>query len=304
MPLRLLGALSCALLPFVAAAQPSNALLRQATDGTLPLYEAPPPVPGAQGPEQWMGEDMTALAVRNVVTPTLMPVLPPPDQRNGAGVIVVPGGALVAVAMGNEGMLVAERLAERGISAFVLKYRTVPTPRDPAGFASHVQAGLAAFRETGPASALEGEAVALADAHAALRMVEDRASGWGVDPDRLGMLGFSAGAITVLNVVLAEGPGAGPDFAGLLYGRMAAVTPPEDAPPLFVALAADDPLFGDAGFGLVDSWRVAGAPVELHYYARGGHGFGAARQGATSDAWLDQFLQWLEMQGTIPVAQP
>jgi len=80
---------------------------------------------------------------------------------------------------------------------------------------------------------------------------------------------------------------------------MLAVTPPPAAPPLFVALAADDPLFGDEGFGLVQSWRDAGCPVEFHFYQSGDHGFGIKHQGTTSDHWIEEFYWWLEGDGTL-----
>ena len=78
------------------------------------------------------------------------------------------------------------------------------------------------------------------------------------------------------------GQDAKPAFLGEIYGSMAPVTVPADAPPLFVALAADDPLFGNSGFGLVESWRAAKRPVEFHLYEQGGHGFGMYKKPTTS----------------------
>jgi len=254
---------------------------------------------GDPSTEIWMGTDAASLAVRNVTQPALIPVLPDPARATGAGVVVVPGGGLVLLSMGNEGMDVARALADRGIAAFVVKYRTDPTPADPAGMAAQVQAGVAAFLATGSTGPLAGEGPAREDLVAALRHVNDRATDYGLDAARLGVLGFSAGAITALNTVLVGASGARPAFAGLIYGRMNPVSPPPDAPPLFVALAADDPLFGHTGFGLPDSWRAAGHPVEFHYYDRGGHGFGIAPQGAPSDAWFDAFLAWLASRGVL-----
>jgi acetyl esterase/lipase len=193
-------------------------------------------------------------------------------------------------------MEVAKALAARGIAAFVLKYRTVPTAPDAAEFAKEVQARQSVPLKTRAAGSLPGENVALLDAQAAIRLVRDRAKEWGLDPHRLGMVGFSAGAITVRNVLLANASDARPDFAGLIYGQMIARQPPPDAPPIFVALAADDPLFGEQGFGLVESWRAANRPVELHYYQTGGHGFGMNRQDKASDAWFDQFVRWVKTQ--------
>jgi acetyl esterase/lipase len=75
------------------------------------------------------------------------------------------------------------------------------------------------------------------------------------------------------------------------------VDPPSDAPPLFVAVAADDPLFGPGSWGLMDSWRAAGLPVEFHFYDSGGHAFGMKPQGTPSDLWFASFLLWLEARG-------
>ena len=269
------------LLPFVA----------DAIVGAIPLRDD-----GDRATEQWFGEDAQTLLVRNVTRPTLRPVLPDPAIATGTAVVIVPGGGFVALDMGKEGMEVARALADVGIAAFVVKYRTEATPRSALGFAANLAAGSAAFYAAGPDSPLPGEAAALEDVEAALALVRERGGDWGVDPGRVGLLGFSAGAITSLNLVLSGEPSA---FAGLLYGRMLVVVPPPDAPPIFVALAADDPLFGGQPFGLVDSWRAAGLPVEFHYYDSGGHGFGMVPQGSPSDVWFASFLLWLGAQGML-----
>ena len=106
-------------------------------------------------------------------------------------------------------------------------------------------------------------------------------------------------AITSLNVVLANAEGAKPDFAAIIYGRMVSVTPPPQAPPLFVALAADDPIITDHRFGLVESWRESKRPVELHSYEHGGHGFGVDDRSNSSDHWIDEFYWWLEADGIL-----
>ena len=77
---------------------------------------------------------------------------------------------------------------------------------------------------------------------------------------------------------------------------------PADAPPMFVALAADDPLFGNGGYGLIDSWRAAKRPVEFHLYEQGGHGFGMYQKTTTSTGWFDAFTRWLGMHGMIKPA--
>jgi acetyl esterase/lipase len=96
-----------------------------------------------------------------------------------------------------------------------------------------------------------------------------------------------------------SGDDAKPAFIGLIYGPLTAVTPPADAPPMFVALAADDPFFANAGYGLVDSWRNARRPVEFHLFEQGGHGFGMYPKTTTSTGWFDGYVRWLGMHGYL-----
>jgi acetyl esterase/lipase len=110
------------------------------------------------------------------------------------------------------------------------------------------------------------------------------------------MVGFSAGAMLTMTTAL-DGQDAKPAFIGNIYGPLNAVTVPADAPPMFVALAADDPLFGKSGFGLIDSWRAAKRPVEFHLYEQGGHGFGMYNKTTTSTGWFEAFTAWMGMHG-------
>lgn len=127
-----------------------------------------------------------------------------------------------------------------------------------------------------------------------MTLVRARAAEWGVDPHRVGFVGFSAGAMTGLGLVAADKPGTVPDFVGEIYPPLARMPVPADAPPMFVALASDDPLFGHRGFGLVDGWLAAGRPAELHMFERGGHGFGLGVPGTTTPHWPDEMLWWLK----------
>ncbi len=258
----------------------------------------------APGSETWTHEEVwsstgTQRWARNVVRPTLLPVLPEGDAT-GAAVLVVPGGGFQFVSMDNEGYPIAEWLAENGIAAFVLKYRVMETPSDEGEMAA-LMARL--FDPSTPAGERpdinKGIPFAVADAQTALKLIESRAQEWRIDTDRIGMLGFSAGARTTLGVTLAAGDAPGPDFIGYIYGGMSPVDVPPDAPPMFAALAADDGLFGAQGFGIVESWRRAGIPVELHYYEQGGHGFGSFQQGVTADLWFEQFLAWMKVRGLL-----
>lgn len=262
-------------------------------------------VDGSTSAESWFSQWGDTF-VRNVTTATLTPVLPDPDKATGAAVIVAPGGGFMFLSMSNEGWEVAQALADRGVAAFVLKYRTRTTPADLVEFEAAVNAMFAGAgaRPNGPA---QPPAVAFADqvedATAAFALVRSRADEWGVDPDRIGMAGFSAGAMTTLATTLSS-PEARPAFIAPIYGPMSAVEVPADAPPMFVVLAADDPLFARSGFGLVEAWRAAGRPVEFHLYENGGHGFGLGNAGKTSNGWFDVFMRWLELGGFLQPADP
>ncbi|MCZ8370531.1 MAG: alpha/beta hydrolase [Porphyrobacter sp.] len=273
--------------PLVRVDPPSQA-------GEIPLY---PDKIGETEAEQWnsiMGE----LVVRNVVRPTLTPFLPEPKKATGAAVIVLPGGGYQFLSLENEGWPVAKWLAERGIAAFVLKYRLNRTNADDAAFGGELMAMMAEIGN-GETEISLSEPRAVEDAVAAIDMVRDAAATWSIDPARVGLLGFSAGAITALKAVIEHHGRMRPAFLGYIYGAMARVNVPADAPPMFAALALDDPLFGSDGFGLVEGWRAAGVPVELHAYEAGGHGYGMGRAGTTTSAMMDQFFGWLRSRSIV-----
>lgn len=263
----------------------------------IPLYGAA--TPGSADTETWAQYYGKYAVVRNVTRPTLTPVLPDPAKATGAAVIVAPGGAFMLLAIDPEGWRVARALADRGIAAFVLKYRIIPTPIDTAQAAAFMDKRV---REGLPDPTKQPTiqyAPSTDDALAALAMVRSRSAQWGIDPKRVGMIGFSAGAMTSLNTVLAAKPGAGPDFFGYIYGPQAEVTVPADAPPMFAAIALDDPLFPSMGFPIVEAWHKAKRQVELHAYAKGGHGFNLGVPGTTTTGMLDQYIAWLGMEGFL-----
>lgn len=268
--------------------------------GAIPLYQgAAPGFENVTRKEQWarVADDYVA---RNVTSPTLTPFLPDTGNATGAAVLVVPGGGFQVLAMKNEGIDVARFLTERGIAAFVLKYRLQPTPESE----TEMQAEMTRMMGGGarpPADRPPPMAppFALDDAQQALRIVRSRAVEWSVDPRRVGMIGFSAGAMTTLGAALRNDPAARPDFVGIIYGPLGAVQVPQPTPPLFAAIAADDALIGTGDFGLIRSWRDAKAPVEFHLYERGGHGFGMRQQGLTSDLWAEQFHAWMKARGLL-----
>lgn len=286
-----------AVAPVVAQDDTMTAIEAPAQPGAIPLGTGP--LPDARAPESWHSQYGSMFA-RNVTEATLTPFLPEAGKASGAAVIVAPGGGFRSLSMENEGWDVARALAERGIAAFVLKYRLNPTPADLQEFARPPQSAGAAPRppRASPDRAAAGLAPQLADARAAFELVRSRADEWKVGPDRIGMIGFSAGAMLTMATALNVHEAA-PAFLGDIYGPLSAVEVPADAPPLFVALAADDPLFPETDFGLIQSWRAAQRPVEFHYYEQGGHGFGMYPKDTTSTGWFDAFVSWLDMHGML-----
>jgi len=283
----------------------------QATGSDLPFAPVPTPedvgvisLPvAAEMPaleEVWRNAGTERWAT-NVTQPTLLPVLPEDPAKTRAAVIVVPGGGFQFISMDNEGYPIAEWLAEQGVAAFVLKYRTMETPTDQQGFAAHMSALFAPQPGEPQVDMSQGIPLAVADAQAALALVRAKSEDWGYDDDKIGMLGFSAGAITTLGVT-ASPDAETPDFIGYIYGPMNVTDVPENAPPMFAALAADDGLFAGQGFALVDAWQASGAPVELHYYQSGGHGFGSYKRGVPADDWFDQFTRWMAVQDLLTPA--
>lgn len=247
--------------------------------------------PGAApGSERWTQTERTiedtpiGAVILNVVTPTLTAYLPEKSKTTGTSVIIAPGGAFVALAIGLEGTPIARWLQARGIAAFVLKYRVLEKRGD--GIPAGLDADTASRYGT-------------ADAIQALKVVRQHAAEWGLDPHRVGLLGFSAGAMITTGTVLQSDSTARPNFAGIIYGgpfnKMPAIPP--KLPPLFLAWAQDDDIARDAETRLRDGLVAAGNKPEVHIFSGGGHGFGLRTQGTTSDHWIDAFYYWLEAQG-------
>jgi acetyl esterase/lipase len=270
------------------------------------------PLPNAPVTESWHSQYGSMFA-RNVTVATLTPFLPDPSKATGAAVIVTPGGGFRVLSMENEGWDVARALADQGVAAFVLKYRLNQTPGDleeyarpsaspargaPTATPASTAAGGTPATRPSIAERAAGLAPQIADASAAFALVRANAEKWHVDPDRIGMVGFSAGAMLTMATALNSSE-AKPAFIGNIYGPLSTVDVPADAPPLFIALAADDPLFGAPNFGLIESWHKAKRPVEFHYYEQGGHGFGMYPKTTTSTGWFDAYVNWLAMHGYL-----
>lgn len=286
--------------------------LAVAQDGTIYPLEAPKEpnaiplntggVENQPASESWFKQWGDPMA-RNITNATLTPFLPKKGTGNGAAVIVAPGGGYRWLSMGNEGWEVAQALADKGIAAFVLKYRLFPTPPSLDEFKETMNRTFAAAtppadgapaRPTPPRIDLSNQ---LADAEAAYDMIIKRAKEWGVDTARLGMIGFSAGAGLTMHATL-NSKKMELDFIGPIYGGMGPVEVPKNAPPMFNVIASNDFLFRGQ-FGIIESWYKAGIPVEFHLYQDGGHGFGLGNPGRTSNTWFTQFIHWLDVNGFL-----
>lgn len=243
--------------------------------------------------------------LRNVSEPTLSVFRP--AKPNGVGVIVCPGGGWRILAWEHEGLDVAKWLTERGYTCFLLKYRVGGTPESQSDFEANMmkaasqidltRTGKTAFRAMSdivPAHVFgDARAAAADDGRKALAIVREHAKEWGVDPAKIGMIGFSAGAFLVVDVAMdtraAPLPFVGAIYGGETLGKLV----PADAPPLFTCVAQDDFLLYRVVEGLYADWTDAGRSAELHIYRRGTHGFGMVKQGAPSDRWIEQFHDWL-----------
>lgn len=269
-------------------------VIRAATAGAQVVNVWPGVAPGS---EQWTQKEQVVkntplgTVIFDVVTPTLTAYLPERAKATGTGVIIAPGGAFVALAVDLEGNEAARWLQQRGIAAFVLKYRLIEKRGNGIPEMDMDTAGR----------------YGIADGIQALRVVRQHAAGWGVAPDRVGMLGFSAGAMVASGALLQQDSAARPNFVALMYGGPFGVMPriPATLPPIFMAWAQDDQVARAAVVRFHDALMAAGHRPEVHVYSAGGHGFGTKHQGTTSDHWLDEFYYWLQAQGlTRPLRPP
>ncbi len=243
----------------------------------------------APGSEHWTQRERTientpvGTVIMNVVTPTLTAYLPPRGKATGTGVIIAPGGAFVALAISLEATDLARWLQQRGIAAFVLKYRTVEKKTDGIPNMDMDTAGR----------------YGIADGIQALKVVRRHAGEWGVSPDRIGFAGFSAGGMVAAGALLQSDAAGRPNFAAIIYGgpfgKMPAI--PTSLPPIFMAWAQDDQVALKPVVKFHDALVAAGQKPEAHIFSAGGHGFGMQKHGTTSDHWVDEFYYWLDAQG-------
>jgi len=236
--------------------------------------------------------------VTNVSVPTMQVFKPDAGTANGTSVIVAPGGGLYALSIKSEGTAVAEWLNKQGITAFVLKYRLVPTGED--GVKEVMEIGNRIGETVAPVLPLS-----IHDGLAAISYVRTNAEALGVDPGKIGFMGFSAGGAVTMGVTFNYSRENRPDFIVPVYPWMTVLGEykvPEDAPPLLVICASDDPLgLAPESVDLYSGWLHAGKIAGLHMYAKGGHGFGMKSQGLPSDHWISRFYDWALSEGLTRV---
>lgn len=256
----------------------------------------------APGSEAWKQPETTTgnagnQRMMNVSTPTLTAYLPDPSTATGTAVIIAPGGGFVWLSIDSEGHDVAKWLAARGIAGMVLKYRLFQVEgQDPAQVTKSATAALGALMSDRSLADAYGK-YAIADGIQAVKVVRAHAAEWGISPDRVVLMGFSAGAILTSAVVLQ--PEARPNYAAPIYGGPFNEVPPipQGLPPIFLAVAQDDAGAAPLVTRFYDALKAGGYKPELHVFSSGGHGFGMRKQGKTSDHWIDEFYYWLEAYG-------
>lgn len=267
----------------------------------IPLYTGPPP-----GSESWSHEENAYFStifntevVTNVTEPSLTAFLleKGPIQGIGTAVIIAPGGGFHALSINSEGNDVAAWLNEHGVAAFVLRYRLVPSGDDA------VAELINKSPEQSRADMAMVAPLAAADGLAALALVRSRAAEFRIDPERIGIMGFSAGGAVAVMAAFNYDASTRPAFVAPIYtstGMVEQRDVPEDAPPMFLVAASDDQLgLAADSVELYRKWLAAGKVVEMHLYAEGGHGFGMRKQQLPSDRWIERFGDWLQASGLL-----
>ncbi|MEL7691290.1 alpha/beta hydrolase [Citromicrobium bathyomarinum] len=270
--------------------------------GTASAQDAPDP---GQRLELWQGgvpghEDRASIPeesrdywTKSINNPSLRYFAALPERRTGAAVIIMPGGAHEFLVTTTEGTDVARWFAQRGVAAFVLSYRLSRQAGYPWTITDSRQ-----------------------DAERAVRLLRSRAGEFGIDPKRIGVMGFSAGGelarMTLLSPPVAP-PGSGdaidqlssqPDFGilvfpGPLKGDIETIT--ADSPPLLLSAANDDECCAQPVVDVFDAYRAAGASVELHMYAAGGHAYnmGEATPSVSLRHWPERIIDWMTDRGLL-----
>lgn len=274
---------------------------------TLPLWPGLPPGDAAATEEEKdfskPGEGLVAgkplIRLGNVSKPILEVFRPSRDKDTGAAVVIAPGGGYSILAWDLEGEEVAQWLNTLGVTGIVLKYRVPDHPKD----GSHVRP--------------------LQDAQRAISLARSKSKEWGLDPERIGVLGFSAGGHLAASALTnsdrrayqpvddADRASCRPSFGVLVYpayltNKEGTALAPEirvskDTPPVFFAHASNDPITSENSVQMYLALKRAGVPAELHIYPTGGHGYGLRPTEETVTTWPQRCADWLKRQGLLSI---
>jgi dienelactone hydrolase len=253
----------------------------------------PGKAPGSEN-ATWKEQDLGGY-LKDITDPTLTTFIP--AKPNGMAVIIAPGGGFHILVYELEGTAVAKKLTEKGITAFVLKYRQVH--EDPAHpyFSRVMESKNLKFLDSVSAPTIK---LALQDGLTAVKYVRQHAADYNIDPGKIGFMGSSAGGTVAMSVAYNATEESRPNFVGSIYtygGGVIGSNIPSVKTPIFIAVASDDE-FGFAPYSVdtYTNWNKAKQPAELHLYERGGHGFVMKKQNLPADTWLERFLDWLGTQ--------
>jgi acetyl esterase/lipase len=267
------------------------AALFSATPEVIPLWANGAPGSEARRNEPEQAQDYW---VKNIHNPSITVFLPPKEKATGAAVVIFPGGGHRELVFNAEGVEAAQYLNSIGVAAFAVKYRLA--------------------REEGSTYRLDREG--RADAQRAMRLVRSHAAEWGVDPKRIGVMGFSAGGEMVSLVVYSPTEGKAdaadpidrvssrPDFQVVVYPGPTFMPNdglPANTPPAFFVAAVDDRGPARVIDEMLTKFRYAGVPIEVHLFAHGGHAFnmGLRSKLKTFQHWPDRLADWMADNGIL-----
>ncbi|WP_415326930.1 alpha/beta hydrolase [Chryseobacterium sp. MMS23-Vi53] len=257
----------------------------------------------APGTENWTQKEAQTYSdlfktevVYNVTQPSILIYEADKTKANGTVIVIAPGGGFQSLSINREGIDLAKKLASQGITAVVLKYRLLETKsNDPAReMMENIKDRTGFDAKTAPIKAMAGD-----DIRTAISYVRTHAKELNIQPEKLGVIGFSAGASVILESIFhSKDASTLPNFAASIYGgpseEILKAQIPKIQLPLFICAASDDQLkLAPKSVLLYSKWLEAGQPTELHLYEKGGHGFGMGIQNLPVDQWSDVYLDWL-----------
>jgi acetyl esterase/lipase/lysophospholipase L1-like esterase len=272
----------------------------QAQQKVIPLYNG-----AAPGSENWNWDEQFIDAnnnmfktniVYNVSKPTLTVYAPDASVANKTAVIICPGGGFHLLSINSEGIDVANWLTKKGVTCFVLKYRLIhSTSNDP------IQDMMNMINKKGESDDQTKTVIAMgiSDGREAIAYVRKHAAEYNIDPDKIGIMGFSAGGTVAASAAFNYTADNKPDFVAPIYPFFPdsmQTTVATDAPPMFIVAASNDQLgLALHSIALYNKWLSSKHSAELHMYVQGGHGFGMRVQNIPTDSWIDRFGDWLQV---------